>query len=127
MAYEPGQAAGRLTGTRAVAAKITRNGAHGWLAIAAVVAVWDVAAVVCGGESLSSAARRAIEHPRRRWKVTGGIGYLILHFYLNARWRRFDPLCVAAGRLEAGCVWARGRGGRTLPLHPAEPAGDVRP
>lgn len=100
--------------------RLTRNGAHGWLAVAAVVCAWDVVAVVAGGESLSTATRRALANPRGRPLVTAAIAYLVLHFYLSARWRRFDPLCVLAGRLEAVACRAR-------PLHPAEPSGGVGP
>lgn len=83
--------------------RLTANGAHGWWAVAGLVTAWDVVAVVAGGESMSTAFRRAAAAPGRRWKVTVVVVYLAAHLYAPSSVRRADPLCVAAGWLERGC------------------------
>lgn len=80
--------------------RLTANGAHGWIAVAALVSVWDMVAVATGGESMSTAYRRALAAPGRRWRVTAAAVFLGVHLYAPPGWRRFDPLCRAAWLVE---------------------------
>jgi hypothetical protein len=76
-----------------------RNGRNGWIAVGALVTLWDATAVLTRGETMSSAFRRAFRHPRRRWPTLGAVLYLLLHLMLPASAGRYDPLGRAADLL----------------------------
>jgi hypothetical protein len=69
-----------------------RNGRNGWIAVGAVVTVWDAVAVLQRGETMSSAFRRAVAHPRRRWPTFAAVAYLLAHLLMPPRLHRYDPL-----------------------------------
>lgn len=67
------------------------DGLAGWLAVAAVVAVWDAWAIRARHETLTHAFARGRRHPRARWFVLGAWGYVTAHLLdwdAVAVWRR---------------------------------------
>lgn len=78
------------------------DGAFGWLAVAAVVASWDVWALRKGHQTLSSAYAEALE--RGGWEgkaVIVSTAYLVCHLTRRPRLlATHDPLRVIAGGLR---------------------------
>jgi hypothetical protein len=73
----------------------------GWVALAGVVAAWDIWAALTGRETLSGAYRRSLGSPVGRVATTLGTTYLVLHLQGWPRpLSRLDPLNVAGRHLR---------------------------
>jgi hypothetical protein len=73
----------------------------GWVALAGLVAAWDIWAALTGKETLSGAYRRSLGSPAGRVVTTLGTTYLVLHLQGWPRpLSRLDPLNVAGRQLR---------------------------
>lgn len=78
-----------------------RSGSFGWAGLVGYVVLFDVLAVVLGGQTLSSAFYQASTKVRRRVFLFGVWGYLTAHLFrwLPKRWDLFRRLD------EVGAKW----------------------
>lgn len=74
--------------TTAHESRPSASGSWGWLGLVGYVVLFDVLAVVLGGQTLSSAFYQASTRVRRRLFLFGVWGYLTAHLFrwLPVRW-----------------------------------------
>jgi hypothetical protein len=68
------------------------KGRIAWLGLFSFIVLWDVAAALTNGESLTFAFRRSISDTAWRWPVLIVIVLLTVHLFLPPRLREHDPL-----------------------------------
>lgn len=81
--------------------RIVRNGAAGWAALIALVALYDVAAYHYQNETMSSAFRLALAHPRHRILVTLAWLMVTKHLFFGDLYPQLDPLHWCGHWLDA--------------------------
>ena len=76
-------------------------GGVGWVAVAGLVASWDIWAALTGKETLSGAYGRSLKTPTGRAATTVATVYLLLHLQGWPRaLGRLDPLSVAGKHIR---------------------------
>jgi uncharacterized membrane protein YhdT len=65
---------------------------YGWALLLTFIVVWDVAAAMTNGESLTFGFRRAVTDSALRWPLLVVVVLLVVHLFLPPKLRSHDPL-----------------------------------